>query len=147
MLAFSRYVSGDYSDATRHKKRGRPKAASPDLERLRLEVHSASGRHRRSRRGLLRHFGNHRLGGHEQARNRRGTLERLTHDLCRVDDALRHQVRVLTRLRVEAEAVLILLEDLADDNRAVLARIEGDLAGRSGQRLADDLDAGLLVVL
>ena len=54
---------------------------------------------------------------------------------------------VFAGLRVEAVAVLILLEDLADDDRAVLARIEGDLAGRSRERLADDLDAGLLVVV
>src|SRR5712671_2150159 len=43
--------------------------------------------------------------------------------------------------------VLVLLEDLADDDRAVLARVDRDLACRPGERLADDLDAGLLVVV
>src|SRR4030095_4115240 len=35
----------------------------------------------------------------------------------------------------------------ADDHRAVLARIDGDLARRGRERLAHDLDAGLLVVV
>ena len=56
-------------------------------------------------------------------------------------------MHVLAGLRVEAVGVLILLEDLADDDRAVLARIDGDLARRGRQRLAHDLDAGLLVVV
>jgi hypothetical protein len=48
---------------------------------------------------------------------------------------------VLASLAVEAEAVLIPLQDLVDDDGAVLARIDRDLAGRSRQRLAHDLDA------
>ena len=64
-----------------------------------------------------------------------------------VNDALRHEVDVLARLRVEAEIVLILFEDLADYNRAVLAGIDGDLARRPRERLADDLDAVLLVLV
>src|SRR6266481_6161950 len=74
-------------------------------------------------------------------------LDRRPHDLGRVDDALGDQVDVFARLRVEAVGVLILLEDLADDDRAVLARVDRDLARRPGERLADDLDAGLLVVV
>src|SRR4029077_1942437 len=49
--------------------------------------------------------------------------------------------------RVEPVGVLILFEDLADDDGTVLARVDHDLAGRPGQRLAHDLDAGLLVVV
>src|SRR6202023_1661140 len=50
-------------------------------------------------------------------------------------------------LRVEAVGILILLQDLADDDGAVLARVDRDLARRIGQRLAHDLDTGLLVVV
>ena len=83
----------------------------------------------------------------EQARDRRRALQRLTHDLGRIDDALGEHVHILAVLRIEAVAVLVLVEDLADDDRAVLARIERDLARRSGEGLAHDLDAGLLVVV
>src|SRR6185437_16130368 len=38
-------------------------------------------------------------------------------------------------------------QDLADDDGAVFARVDGDLAGRPRERLAHDLDAGLLVVV
>ena len=65
----------------------------------------------------------------------------------RVDDALGDEVAVLAGLAVEAERVLVLLQDLADDDGAILARVDRDLAGRPGQRLAHDLDAGLLVVV
>src|SRR2546430_8791042 len=57
------------------------------------------------------------------------------------------QVAVFAGLRVEAVGVLILLKDLTDDHRAVFASIDRDLTGRIGQRLAHDLDAGLLVVV
>src|SRR5205814_2082347 len=57
------------------------------------------------------------------------------------------QVDVFAGLRVEAVGILILLEDLADDDGAVFASIDGDLAGWIRQRLADDFDAGLLVVV
>ena len=52
--------------------------------------------------------------------------------LGRVDDALGDQIAVFARLRVEAVGLLILLEDLADDHRAVFAGIDRDLAGRRG---------------
>src|SRR6202040_3091588 len=69
------------------------------------------------------------------------------HDLGRVDDALADQIAVLAGLRVEAVGVRILFEDLSDHDRAVLAGIDGDLARRPADRLLDDLDAGLLVVV
>src|ERR1700688_4867151 len=61
--------------------------------------------------------------------------------------AFRDQVDVFAGLRAEAVGVLILLEDLADDDGAVFASIDGDLACRMAKRLTDDLDAGLLVVV
>src|SRR3569623_2778134 len=112
-----------------------------------LEIHAAAGRHGRHGVLLLRQFGNHRLGGDQQARDRRRVLDRRAHDLGRVDDALGHHVPVLAALRVEAVRILILLDDLADDDRAILTRVERDLTRRSLDRLADDLDADLLIVV
>src|SRR6478735_5640138 len=120
-------------------------------ERWGLEVHTshatATWGHPTSACILLRHFGHHGFGGDQQRRNRGRVLDRGAHDLRRVDDALRDQVAVFAGLRVEAVGILLLLEDLADDDAAVLARVDRDLTGRRGQRLAHDLDAGLLVVV
>src|SRR6267143_303519 len=130
-------------------------AAGPFLllcsERLDLEVHTthaaAARRHAAAACVLLRHFGHHGFGGDQQRRDRGRVLDRHTHDLGRVDDALGDQVDVFAGLGVEAIGVLILLEDLADDDGTVLARVDRDLAGWIRQRLTDDLDAGLLVVV
>src|SRR5882757_5906225 len=127
------------------------KYAAPRLGQAGSEIHAAHAatrRHAATAAGvLLRQFGHHGFGGDQQSRNRGCVLDRRPHDLGRVDDALGDQVDVFARLRVEAVGVLILLEDLADDDRAVLARVDRDLACRPGERLADDLDAGLLVVV
>src|SRR5882762_5514600 len=127
------------------------KYAAPRLGQAGSEIHAAHAatrRHAATAAGvLLRQFGHHGFGGDQQSRNRGCVLDRRPHDLGRVDDALGDQVDVFARLRVEAVGVLILLEDLADDDRAVLARVDRDLARRVRQRLAHDLDAGLLVVV
>src|SRR5712692_2683061 len=127
------------------------KNAAPRPGQAGSEIHAA---HAAAARGhtaaagvLLRQFGHHGFGGDQKRCNRRCVLDRRANDLGRVDDALRDQVDVFAGLRVEAVGVLVLLEDLADDNRAVLARVDRDLARRPGERLADDLDAGLLVVV
>src|SRR6266700_1537903 len=116
-----------------------------------LEVHAAHAAargHAAAGRGvLLRQLGDHGFGGDQECRNRCRILDRRTNHLGRVDDALGDQVAVLAGLRVEAVGILVLLEDLADDDGAVLARVDRDLAGRRRQRLAHDLDAGLLVVV
>src|SRR3977135_2582474 len=111
-------------------------------------AHAAAARRHAAAAGvLLRQFGHHGFGGYQQSRHGGRVLDRRTHDLGRADAALGDQVDIFARLRVEAVGVLILLEDLADDDRAVLARIERDLARRSGEGLAHDFDAGLLVVI
>src|SRR3979490_1726379 len=142
-------INARSSKKPRHRCRGF--ALLSLLERLGSEIHAAHAaarRHATAAAGvLLRQFGHHGFGGDQQSRNRGCVLDRRTHDLGRVDDALGDQVDVFARLRVEAVGVLILLEDLADDDRAVLARVDRDLARRPGERLADDLDAGLLVVV
>ena len=48
---------------------------------------------------------------------------------------------------VETVGILILLQDFADDHGAVFAGIGHDLARRSRERFADDVDAGPLVVV
>src|ERR1700730_14550566 len=116
-----------------------------------LVVHAAHAatarRHAASAGALLRQFGHHGFGGDQQRRDRGRVLDRHANHLGRVDDALRDQVDVFAGLGVEAVGVLILLEDLADDDGTVLARVDRDLAGWIRQRLTDDLDAGLLVVV
>src|SRR5665647_2538815 len=108
-------------------------------------AHSAAARHAAAGTLLLRNFGDHRFRGDQQPGNRSRALDRRTHDLGRVDDALADEIAVFAGLGVEAPVVLVLLEDLADNDRAVFAGIGGDLAGRGLDRLADDLDAVLLV--
>ena len=51
------------------------------------------------------------------------------------------------RLSVVAVAVLGILEDLADDHRAILARVGEDLPGGRLQCLLDDGNANLLIVV
>src|SRR6476661_1558025 len=108
---------------------------------------AATGRHTGAALVFLRYFGHHGFGGDQESRNRSCILDRHANDLGRVDNARRDQVDIFASLRVEAVVVLILLEDLADDDGTVLARVDRDLAGRPGERLAHDLDAGLLVVV
>src|SRR6476620_8818035 len=108
---------------------------------------AATGRHTGAALVFLRYFGHHGFGGDQESRNRGCILDRYANDLGRVDNARRDQVDIFAGLRVEAVVVLILLEDLADDDRAVFTCVDSDLAGRPGQRLAHDLDAGLLVVV
>src|SRR5437879_2235266 len=122
-------------------------------ERLDLEVHTTHTAHAATTRRhaaacvLLRHFGHHGFGGDQKRRDGSRVLDRHANHLGRVDDALGDQVDVFAGLRVEAVRVLILFEDLADDHRAIFTCVDSDLAGRRGQRLAHDLDAGLLVVV
>src|SRR5438093_4868044 len=117
-----------------------------------LIVHTAHTAHATARHTggptfLLRPFGDHGFRGDQKPGDRRCILQRRPHNLGWVDDALGDEIDVLAVLGVEAVRVLVLLEDLADDNRPVFARIDGDLSRRPGERLAHDIDAGLLVVV
>src|SRR6185312_11672085 len=120
-------------------------------ERWELEIHAAHAAARGHTAAgacvLLRNFGHHRFGGDQQRRDRSRVLDRHTNHLGRVDDALGDQVAILAGLAVEAVAILILLQDLADDDRTVFTCVDRDLTGWIRQRLAHDLDAGLLVVV
>ena len=117
-----------------------------------LVVHTAhtahtTARHSRSPAVLLRPFGDHGFRGDQKPGDRRCVLQGRPNNLGRVDDALGDEVHVFAVLGVEAEAILILFQDLADDDGAVLACVNRDLASRPGERLAHDVDAGLLVVV
>ena len=81
------------------------------------------------------------------AGDRGRALQREAHDLGRVDDAGLHHVGIVAVLGVEAVIDVALLQELADDDRAVRAGILGDQAGRIGKRAADDVDADLLVAV
>src|SRR4051795_723419 len=99
-----------------------------------LEVHAAHAAARGHAAAglsvLLRQLGHHGFGRDQESRNRSCVLDRRAHDLGRVDDALLHEVAVLTGLRVEAVIVRLVLEDLADDDGAVLASVDRDLTSR-----------------
>src|SRR5712671_4914676 len=96
---------------------------------------------------LLRTLGHHRLGGDEEPRDGCRILQRRAHDLGRVDDAGLQHVDILTGLCIEALVGAVALEQLADDDRAVDARVLGDEPDRRLQGAADDVDAHLLVVV
>src|SRR6266536_3313995 len=61
--------------------------------------------------------------------------------------SLGYQVAVLAGLGIISMRVSLLLQDLAYHDRSVVAGIDGDLAGRPGDRFLDDLDAVPLVVV
>src|SRR6266852_7893975 len=138
----------------RKKKKGPERNPGPSSFRLRvgLIVHTAhathaTARHSRAPTVLLRPFGDHGFRGDQKPGDRRCILQRRPHNLGWVDDALGDEIDVLAVLGVEAVRVLVLLKDLADDDRPVFARIDGDLARRPGECLAHDLDTGFLVVV
>src|SRR4051812_25163593 len=93
---------------------------------------------------LLGDVGHERLGREDHRRDRRRILERRSGDLRRVDDALREEVAVLAGEGIEALALRERLH-LGDDDLARRAGVVGDLAGGRLERLADDVDADLLV--
>src|SRR5579863_10138066 len=98
---------------------------------MELEVHSAHAPARRQCRSsvfLFRPLGNHRLRGHEETRDRSGTLQGETYHLRRVDDAGLHHVDVLAALSVEAVVGIAALQELTHYDRAVRASVLDDLA-------------------
>src|SRR5579883_3475445 len=119
---------------------------STDLEvHVAHAAHSAAARHRGG--FLFRLLGDHRLGGDEQAGDRRRILQRGADDLHRIDDAGLHQIGKLALLGVVAVVGVLRLLQLADDDRAVDTGILRDLTGRSLQRVLDDVDAATLIVV
>src|SRR3954469_19467703 len=95
---------------------------------------------------LLRHVGHERLGREDHRRDRGRILERGPGDLGGIHDARLEQVAVLALERVVAEAGLEAL-DVRDDDLTGLAGVVSDLASRSLERLADDVDADLGITI
>src|SRR5258707_1753612 len=121
-------------------------------EMLYLIVHAthtahATARHSGGTTFLLRPFGDHGFRGDQKPGDRRCILQRRPHNLGWVDDAFGDEIDVLAVLGVEAVRILVLLKDLADDDRPIFARIDDNLTRRPGERLAHDIDAGFLVVV
>jgi hypothetical protein len=76
-----------------------------------------------------------------------GVLQCGPHDLGRVDDALRHQVCHTRRSARHSRGVGVLVQDLTNDDRAIIAGVNRDLARWPGERLLDDVNAGSLIVV
>src|SRR5262245_46501173 len=112
-----------------------------------LEVHAAPRWHGGHSLFLFRNFSDHGFRGDQQAGDRSRILQGAPHDLGRVDDALGHQVAILAGLSVKAVRILVFVDDLADYNRAISTSVDRDLASRRLQRLADDVDTVLLVLV
>ena len=94
-----------------------------------------------------RQFGHHCFRCDQEAGDRGCILQRATHDLGRIDDALADKIAVFAVLRVKAVGILVFLHDLADNDRAVVAGIDRDLTRRRLDCLPDDVDAVLLVLI
>ena len=94
---------------------------------------------------VLGRVGDQGVGGQEQRADAGGVLQGVAGDLGRVDDAGLDQVGVLVLQGVVAEVALA-LDDLGDDDAAVLAGVLGDLVERGGTGADDDVEADLLVV-
>src|ERR1700690_3718628 len=133
-----------------HKKAPRPfgrGAFGLFLDRaVRSVVHAAAGGMRGGRVLLLRDLGDHALCREQEPGDRRRVLQGRARDLGRVDNAGLHEVLVLVRRDVEAEVALA-GENLADDNRALHARVGAEHPDGVLDGPADDLRADLLVAL
>src|SRR5690606_23502480 len=117
---------------------------------LDLEVHAAhaAARHCRHRRLVFGHFADRRFGGDQQTGNRGRVLQRGPDDLGRVDHTGLDQVLVSVGLGVEALRLVGFAQQVAGNHRTVVTGVLGDLANRSLDGLAHDVDAaGLVIVL
>ena len=147
-MGFKRW--GRRADPPNPRRCGRSTTPATRDQRSRLRaasvVHAARG-HRGRRRLLLRLLGDHRFGRDQEARDRRCVLQGRADHLGRIDDAELEQVAVLVLLRVVAKAVVGLLQNLADHDRTVDGGVLDNLPSRLLDRLADDLDAGALIIV
>src|SRR5205807_1660980 len=137
------YYSLGYSDVNLDDSRVFASACDADLVH---PAHAAAARHR-GHLPVLRLLHHHALGGEEQSRDGRGVLQRRARDFGRVDDAGRDQILVLVGLGVVAVVQLGRVLHLADHDRRLGPGVLRDDPDRLLERAADDLDAGLLVVI
>ena len=87
----------------------------------------------------------HGFGRQHEAGDRGCVQQGSAGDLGRVDDAGLDQVLVLVGAGVVAEVGVLVLQDLADDNRAFFAGVADDLAQRLLDGATDDVCTDLLV--
>ena len=93
----------------------------------------------------LGQFDHQSFGGEKQSGNGSRSLQGSAGYLGRVDHASLHQVLELTGCRVITEVLILRLEDLGDNDRALFACVGDDLAQRLFQSAKNDLSADLLV--
>jgi hypothetical protein len=80
-------------------------------------------------------------------RDRCCILQRGAHDLGRIDNAFIDQIDIFLAPGVEAEGYRFLVKQLADDDRCFHTGVLDDLAQRRLDRLLDDRDARILVLV
>src|SRR5213594_1206050 len=121
----------------------------PELTGSRRSVHPAHATAAGHRGHLLLLLLLHHdaLGGEEQSRDGRGVLQRRAGDFGGVDDAGRDQILVLVGLGVVAEVELGRLLHLPDDDRPLGTGVLNDDPDWFLERAADDLEAGLFVIV
>src|SRR5205823_3249064 len=110
-------------------------------------VHAAhAARHAGGCRLLLGGLGDDGLGREDVLRDRSRVLQGRADDHGRVGDAGLDQVLVLAGLDVQT-VTLGAVPDLVDDDRALQARVVGELADRLLERADDDAGTGAIITL
>src|SRR5690349_5783891 len=142
--------AAQYARGTLRRERKQRDATYAYLGNQDLEVHAAhaaAAGHGRSGPLLFRLLGDHRLGRDQKTGDGAGILQRRAHHLGRIDHALLDEVAVLAGRSVEAEGIIVLVDDLAHDHGAVLASILGNLPRGHLKSAPYDAHADLLVVV
>src|SRR5690606_28003283 len=149
VLVFARPSRGMARPSRAKTMQEGPAGAGPSAvsERTRSEVHVGGAAVTVTGRGrsLFLLFGDQRLGGEEQRRDRGRVLEGRTGDLGGIDDPVLEQVAVLTGGGVEAFRTFG-GTDVLDHHAAFHAGVDGDLAKRLFHGPLDDQTTGLLVL-
>src|SRR5690606_943364 len=110
-------------------------------------AHTAHVRHSRGGGFVFRQLGDRRFGGDQQTGDRGRILQRGAHDLSRVDHTGLDEVFIDVGRSVEAHRLILAVDQLAGNDRTVEPGVLGDLANRSLDRTANDVDAAGLVVI
>ena len=114
-----------------------------------LHAHAAHSAHAaghcRAALVFVGQFGNHGFSSQHQAGDGSCVLQRRARYLRRIDDARFDEVFVIFGRGVEAEALVLVVANLLDYDRAFLAGVLHDLTQRLFERASNDVDADLLV--
>ena len=104
----------------------------------------SAGRHRWV---LLRNLGHHGLGGDQESCHRSSILQGRANHLGRIHDPRLDEILVDLLLGIEAEVLVLVLEDLSGDDGAIVPGVLRNLAGWRFNRATHDVDTDLLVGL